>query len=88
MEIAVNFVNQLINVIFFNRAEFTAGNYTLKISNIKTQGSNNNDYFKILFIRTYDGALVLTNTKETTSEFPPFAAKVNSDIKLIEQRYL
>ena len=40
-----------MKILFFNRNEFTADDYRLEIQNIKTPGSNSNDYLKILFIR-------------------------------------
>ncbi len=43
-----------MNVLFFSKSDFTADDYILEINNIRNPASNENDYFKILFIRTYD----------------------------------
>lgn len=40
LNIAVQFVNQLMNVLFFNRNDFVQGNYILSINNIRNPASN------------------------------------------------
>ena len=37
--------------------------YIMNIYSIRNPASNLNDYFKVLFLRTYDNAIVLFNTK-------------------------
>lgn len=77
-----------MNVLFENRLLFTAGNYRMDINSVRTPSTNENDYFKIIYLRQYDFAEVMTNLQENTEPFPALSEKKNSEIKMIESNYL
>jgi hypothetical protein len=83
------FCQFFINHNFFIKSLlFTAGNYRMDINSVRTPSTNENDYFKIIYLRQYDFAEVMTNLLENTEPFPELSEKKNSEIKLIESEYL
>ena len=88
LKIAASIVNQVLRILLFDPTQLTADQYLLTIDNIRTPASNSNGVLRIQYLRSYDQALVLQNSVATTATFLPFLPKINSEIFLIEQRYL
>lgn len=63
--------------------QLDVGNYELRIQGIRIPAGNLNDLFQLKYVRDFDLGLTLTNSYDSTVEFPEIVDGYIGDISIV-----